>query len=151
MNQSHDGEHESARSKRILIVEDDPILGAILLEALQDEAAYEASHVLSGEMAQHILQTDIPALVLLDYHLPGISGLELTDWLRSREERGHIPVLLMSADVLPPEASGKKHLKTLQKPFELEALLQSIAELLVSGANADPGAAKALSHNHGAQ
>lgn len=138
MNKSHYGEHESARSKRILIVEDDPILGAILLDVLQDEGAYEASHVLSGEMAQHRLQTDVPALVLLDYHLPGMSGLELANWLRSREERGHIPVLLMSADVLPPEASRKKHLKTLQKPFELEALLQSVAELLVSGAKDNP-------------
>ena len=151
MNKSQYGNHESARSKRILIVEDDPILGSILLDALQDEEAYEASHVLSGEMAQRHLLTDVPALVLLDYHLPGMSGLELMDWLRSREEHGHIPVLLMSADVLLPEASSKKHLKTLQKPFELEALLQSVAELLVSGAKDDPDAAKALSHNHGAQ
>lgn len=53
---------ERTRRKRILIVEDDPILGDLLLEALQEEEeeAYEASHVLSGEMAQSILQTDAP-------------------------------------------------------------------------------------------
>ncbi len=132
------------RSKRILIIEDDPILGDLLLEALQDGEAYEAFHVLSGEMALSILQTDAPALILLDYHLPRMNGLELADWLRNREEYAHIPILLMSADV-PPEASGKKHLRTLQKPFELETLLQSVAELLVSGAKDDPGAEKAFS------
>jgi CheY-like chemotaxis protein len=131
-------EPEYTRSKRILIVEDNPILGDLLLKVLQEEA-YEALHVLSGEMARSILQTDAPALVLLDYNLPGMNGLELTDWLRSREERRHIPVILMSANV-PPEASGKQYLSTLQKPFELETLLQSVAERLVSGARDDPGA-----------
>lgn len=115
----------------ILIVEDDPLLGDLLLDALQQEA-YEVLHVLSGEMALTTLQTIIPVLVLLDYHLPGMNGLELVGWLRSQEKWARIPVLLMSADV-PREARGKEHLRTLQKPFELEALLQSIAELLVSG------------------
>ena len=142
-------EHEYTRSKRILIVEDDPILGDLLLEALQEEA-YEALHVLSGETARSILQTDAAALVLLDYHLPGMNGLELTDWLRSREERRHIPVILMSANV-PPEASGKQYLSTLRKPFELETLLQSVAELLASGTKGGLGTEKAFSHNHGAQ
>ena len=121
------------RHKHILIVEDDPSLGDLLLEALQEET-YEAFHVLSGEIALNTLQRDVPALLLLDYHLPGMSGLELAGWLRSREEHDQIPVLLMSADV-PSEASGKKHLRTLQKPFELETLLQSVAEWLVSGAD----------------
>lgn len=133
MSKSQYIDHEPACSKHILIVEDDSVLGDLLLETLQEEEAYQAFHVLSGEMAQRILQTDNAALVLLDYHLPGMNGLELTDWLRDREEHGHVPVLMMSAD-MPPEARGKKHLRTLQKPFELETLLQSIAELLVSGA-----------------
>lgn len=129
MSKSQYREHESAHNKRILIVEDDPVLGDLLLEALQEEA-YDVSHVLSGELAQCILQTDAPALILLDYHLPGMNGLELADWLRSREKRGYIPILLMSADV-PPEADNQEHLRTLQKPFELEMLLQLIAELLI--------------------
>jgi DNA-binding response OmpR family regulator len=127
---------EQTRSKHILIVEDDPILGDLLREALQEEEAYEVSHVLSGEMAQRILQTDAPALVLLDYHLPGMNGLELADWLRGREKREHIPILLMSANT-PQDVSGKKHLSMLRKPFELETLLQVIVELLVSGAKDD--------------
>ena len=121
-----------------------PVWAISFLEALQEEA-YQAFHVLSGEMALNTLQTDVPMLVLLDYHLPGMNGLELAGWLRSREEYAHIPILLMGADV-PPEAGGKEHLSTLQKPFELETLLQSVAELLVSGAKDDPGTEKAFSH-----
>lgn len=131
MSKSHYEDQEPAHSKRLLIVEDDPVLGDLLLEALQEEEAYEAFHIPSGEIAQTILQTDAPALVLLDYHLPGINGLELADWPRSRKEREHIPLLLMSADV-PREVSGNKHLSMLRKPFELKTLLQLVAELLDS-------------------
>jgi DNA-binding response OmpR family regulator len=129
MGKSQYVDHELTRSKCILIIEDDPVLGDLLLEALRGEEAYRASHVLSGEMAQRILQTDVPALVLLDYRLPGMNGLELADWLRSRDEYDHIPILLMSADV-PQQVNGNKHLRTLRKPFELETLLHIVAELL---------------------
>ncbi|GLV53627.1 hypothetical protein KDH_04790 [Dictyobacter sp. S3.2.2.5] len=142
-------DHRPAHSKHILIVEDDPVLGDLLLEALQEET-YQAFHALSGEVAQSILQTEAPALVLLDYHLPGINGLELANWLRSREECEHIPILLISADV-PREVSGKKHLSILKKPFELETLLQSVAEMLVSGSRDASGAEKTFSHITSAQ
>ncbi|EFH88035.1 response regulator [Ktedonobacter racemifer] len=132
MDKSQQAGCEQVYRIHILIVDDDPLLGDLLLEALQQET-YEAQHVLSGEMALTTLQTIIPTLVLLDYHLPGMNGLELVGWLRSQEKWAHIPVLLMSADV-PREARGKEHLRTLGKPFELETLLQSVAELLVSGA-----------------
>jgi CheY-like chemotaxis protein len=82
--------------------------------------------------------------VLLDYHLPGMNGLELTNWVRSREEGEHIPILLMSADV-PQEVNGNKHLRTLRKPFDLETLPQSIAELLTGEAKSALGAGKAFS------
>jgi CheY-like chemotaxis protein len=59
-----------------------------------------------------------------------MNGLELADLLRSREDGDMVTILLMSADA-PREVSRKKHLKTLQKPFELETLLQVVAELLV--------------------
>lgn len=62
-----------------------------------------------------------------------MNGLELVDWLRGREEYKHMSILLMSVDV-PREASCKKHLKMLQKPFELDTLLQLVVELLISGA-----------------
>ncbi|GHO80126.1 hypothetical protein KSD_78970 [Ktedonobacter sp. SOSP1-85] len=117
--------------KRILIVEDDPILGNLLLEALQEETTYQGHLAPSGEMALKMLLTITPELFLLDYHLPGMNGLELADQLQRREEGDQRPILLMSAD-LPQENDALDHLITLQKPFDLEMLLQLIAELLAS-------------------
>lgn len=128
-NPQHVGSEEPI-VKCILIVEDDPILGELLLEALQCEAAYQGILAPSGEMALSLLQTITPALFLLDYHLPGMNGLELADRLRRREGCKQRPILLMSA-CLPQESSELDYLITLQKPFDLEMLLQLIAELLV--------------------
>lgn len=128
MQSNQKSTHDETDSKHILVVEDDPLLGNLLLEALQEEA-YQACHVLSGEMALATLRTEVPALLLLDYHLPGMNGLELADWLGKREAYEQIPILLMSSD-LPQEVSSNTHLRTLEKPFELEALLHIVAELL---------------------
>jgi CheY-like chemotaxis protein len=121
---------QQTSSNHILIVDDDPILSGLLEDILKEET-YQVSHVLSGERAQDVLQTEAPMLLLLDYHLPGINGLELAHWVRKRETSRHIPIILMSADV-PAAARGELHLRTLRKPFELERLLQWVAELLAS-------------------
>lgn len=117
--------------KNILIVEDNPILGNLLLEILQEETTYQSYLVSSGESALNMLSTITPALFLLDYHLPGMNGLELADHLRHQEGGKLCPILLMSAE-LPQGNGALDHLKTLQKPFDLEVLLQLIAELLAT-------------------
>ena len=115
--------------KSILIVEDDPVLGNLLLETFQEETTYQGYLAPSGESALMMLSTIMPALFLLDYHLPGMNELELAEQLRRREDGKQCPILLMSAD-LPQENGVLDHLSTLQKPFDLEALLQLISELL---------------------
>ena len=115
--------------KSILIVEDDPVLGNLLLETFQQETTYQGYLASSGERALMMLSTITPALFLLDYQLPGMNGLELAEHLRRREGGKHYPILLMSAN-LPQGNGALDHIRTLQKPFDLEALLQLIAELL---------------------
>ncbi|BCL78774.1 response regulator [Ktedonobacteria bacterium brp13] len=116
--------------KHMLIVEDDPTIGHLLVEAIQDEITCHVLLVSSGEDALNLMQTVVPTLLLLDYHLPGMNGLELVDWLRNREGGEHIPILLMSAS-LPQGNMDRYHLRMLKKPFNLEMLLQLIAEILL--------------------
>ncbi|EFH85340.1 response regulator [Ktedonobacter racemifer] len=77
--------NEGGVVKSILIVEDDPVLGNLLLETFQEETTYQGYLTSSGERALMMLSTITPALFLLDYHLPGMNGLELADHLRRRE------------------------------------------------------------------
>jgi CheY-like chemotaxis protein len=118
-------------AKSIIIVEDDAILGPLLVEAIQEEMAYQVRLVSSAEMALSIVQTVVPQLFLLDYHLPGMNGLDLANQLQRREGGEQIPILLMSA-ALPQGDLAIYHLRTLQKPFDLETLLQLLVELLLT-------------------
>lgn len=115
-------------SRIILIVEDNVVLGKLLLEALQDATPYQALLATSAEMAIGMLQTITPELFLLDYHLPEMNGLELADYLRSQKETEHSPIILISTD-FPQSMGSRKQLRCLQKPFDLEILLQLVAEL----------------------
>jgi CheY-like chemotaxis protein len=116
-------------NRTILIVEDDTAFGPLLQEALQEEAMYQVFLTTSAEMALQMLQTINPELFLLDYHLPKMNGLELADHLQSTVEWEYIPILLMTAS-FPPELGARKQIRQLQKPFNLETLLQWVVELL---------------------
>ncbi len=70
-----------------------------------------------------------PQLFLLDYCLPGMNGLELVERLRRMQGYEQTPILLMSA-ALPQGNIAKQHLRCLQKPFDLDKLLQLVGELL---------------------
>ena len=115
--------------KSILIVEDNATLGNLLWEILQDETTYQVFLASSAETALNTLRTVTPQLFLLDYCLPGMNGLELVDWLRGMEGYKQTPILLMSA-ALPQGILAKQHLRCLQKPFDLDRLLQLVEELL---------------------
>jgi len=116
--------------KSILVVEDNPALGNLLWEILQDETPCRIFLVSSGEAALNLLQMVKPQLFLLDYCLPGMNGLELVDQIRNIEGYNQTPILLMSA-ALPQGNIAKQYLRSLQKPFDLDRLLELVAELLV--------------------
>lgn len=115
--------------KSILIVEDNFALGNLLKEILQDETTCQVILVSSGEAALNTLQMVRPQLFLLDYCLPGMNGLELVDQIRSVAGHEQTPILLMSA-ALPQGNIAKQHLKCLQKPFDLDRLLELVEKLL---------------------
>ena len=74
-------------------------------------------------------------LVLLDYQLPGMSGLECLDMLRASKGMERTPVILMSA-ALPEGIQARQRIQAcpdlvfLEKPFEMDTLLTLIRQLL---------------------
>lgn len=116
--------------KTILIVEDDAAIGEALLAFLQDATAYQVIHVLDGFAALKVARTLIPHLILLDYLLPGMDGLECLDMLRASKDLEQIPAILMSATP-PQSAQTRSDLTLLEKPFEMDTLLTLIRYLLL--------------------
>jgi two-component system OmpR family response regulator len=79
---------------RVLLVEDDQMLGSAVLQALHD-AAYAVDWVQDGTMASAALDSHDYELVLLDLGLPGRDGIEVLRRMRSRGDK--TPVLVITA------------------------------------------------------
>ena len=119
--------HDSV--KTILVVEDDENIGELIVEAFVQETPYQAMLATDGKQALKIVQNVKPNVLLLDNNLPDMKGIELYDRIQVEKELENVPVLLMSANV-PVQEVKKRNLFCLNKPFELNDLLQTIERLL---------------------
>ena len=119
--------HDSV--KTILVVEDDENIGELIVEAFIQETPFQAMLATDGKQALKIVQHVKPNVLLLDNNLPDMKGIELYDRIQVEKELENVPVLLMSANV-PVQEVKKRNLFCLNKPFELNDLLQTIENLL---------------------
>jgi len=117
---------------RVLIVEDDPMIGASLVRGLTDDG-YAADWVRDGAAADAALRDQLGEhqLVLLDWGLPHKNGLEVLKSLRARGN--NVPVLILTArDGLTDRVEGLDQGADdfLVKPFELAELKARMRALL---------------------
>lgn len=115
---------------RILLVEDDPMIGEQLLDLLRAES-YAVDWVRDGELADTALQTQSYDLVLLDLGLPRRDGMSVLKALRARRQQ--LPVLIATArDAVEQRIAGLDAGADdyVLKPFELDELLARIRALL---------------------
>ncbi len=115
--------------KLLLLIEDNEVTATILRQVIAEHTPHRVMHVIDAETAWQSLQHVKPDLILLDYRLPGMSGLELYDRLYASEELHEIPVLMMSVS-LPPYEIMRRGIPCLSKPFEVEVFLEMIGRLL---------------------
>lgn len=112
---------EEEHAMKILLMEDDPVLGDIVATYLAEY--YEVSHVFDSKEAQELIDENKFDLFIFDINVPGMSGVELLQELRSFNDTTPAIVITAYADT--------KHLKNsfdagahdyIKKPFDLEEL-----------------------------
>ena len=81
---------------RVLVVEDEDALGILMQYNLESEG-YAVERVARGDDAELALIETPPDLVILDWMLPGLSGLEVCRRLRAREATRTLPVIMVTA------------------------------------------------------
>jgi DNA-binding response OmpR family regulator len=77
----------------VLVVDDEPIVREVVVRYLQREG-FGTLEAGDGDAARELLERELPSLVVLDLMLPGMDGIELCRWLRSRSE---VPVIMLTA------------------------------------------------------
>ena len=86
----------SQGAARILVVEDEAALSMLLSYNLEAEG-FAVDRVERGDEAEIRLSETIPDLVILDWMLPGVSGLEICRRMRARETTRSLPVIMLTA------------------------------------------------------
>ncbi len=117
---------------RVLIVEDEEPLTLLLRYNLEAEG-YEVDAVARGDEAETRLRERMPDLVLLDWMLPGLSGIELCRRIRARTDTERLPVIMLTAR--GEEGDRIRGLSTgaddyIVKPFSVPELLARVRALL---------------------
>jgi two-component system, OmpR family, phosphate regulon response regulator PhoB len=117
---------------KIMVVEDEEPLGVLLKYNLEAEG-YQVEVIARGDEAEVRLQENVPDLLVLDWMVPAVSGIELCRRLRMRPETERLPVIMLTAR--GEESDRVRGLSTgaddyLVKPFSTPEFLARVKALL---------------------
>lgn len=116
---------------RILVVEDESsILTALTL--LLEMEGYQVAEATNGRQGLELLASFVPDLIVTDYMMPYMNGIEMVQRLRQDPDYADVPVVLISA--APPVGGEYAELVDvcLTKPVAIDQLLAAIERLLAA-------------------
>jgi DNA-binding response OmpR family regulator len=117
---------------RVLVAEDDPDTGGLIASVLAERLGVSTELVSNGALVLPGQTREPPDLLILDVELPGLNGIDVFDVLRADPRWATVPVLFLT--VTPQRAArtvaAKGRREIMQKPFDVDALVAKVAELL---------------------
>jgi two-component system, OmpR family, phosphate regulon response regulator PhoB len=124
--------------RKILLADDQEEL-RLLLQAILEDGDYELLQAQSGPEALALTRQEKPALVVMDWMMPGMSGVDVAKALKMDPETGEIPIILLTArnraeDRRAGFAAGVS--EYISKPFSPLELIETVERLL--GASVTP-------------
>ncbi|MGY9037103.1 MAG: phosphate regulon transcriptional regulator PhoB, partial [Rhodobacterales bacterium] len=133
----------SAAQPQILLVEDEPAQREILAYNLESEG-FDVRRAENGEEAILLVAEALPDLVILDWMMPLLSGIEVCRQLKTREDTRNIPVIMLSAR--SEEVDTVRGLETgaddyVVKPYSMRELMARVRTQLRRVRPASSGAA----------
>ncbi|MFA6135306.1 MAG: response regulator [Phycisphaerae bacterium] len=120
---------------KVLVVDDDPEIVELFVDALSADGRFEVATAQSGYDAGVMTQQFRPDIVILDYMLPDINGNVVCKTIRENPELCHIKILVISGMVNPAEVDRLMQAGAddfIKKPFNIEKVVERIVELVKS-------------------
>ncbi|MEN6457162.1 MAG: response regulator [Prolixibacteraceae bacterium] len=118
--------------RKLIIVEDSDCIREAIAFALQ-KSGFDVRSAANGLEAIAILNGEKFDMVLTDYYMPGMNGLELIRWMRENEQYKRLPVVVLTTEnqrdiILQAKNAGATG--WIHKPFEIEKLTQTIRRII---------------------
>src|SRR3954466_749854 len=127
-----------AADKTILVADDETHILHVVSLKLRN-AGFNVLTARDGQEALELAQTEHPDLIITDYHMPQLSGLELCQRLKQDPATRDIPAIMLTArgyHLEPHDTQQSGILRMLSKPFSPRQLLDTVNEVLSSKATA---------------
>ncbi|WP_028454504.1 phosphate regulon transcriptional regulator PhoB [Chitinilyticum litopenaei] len=133
----------------ILLVEDEPAIQELIAFNLS-QAGHHVMRADSVENAQQIVRNALPDLILLDWMLPGMSGIDFARKLRADERTKTIPLIMLTArsdehdKIVGLETGADDYITKPFSPRELQARIKAVLRRRAPQATDDPVEIKGL-------
>jgi two-component system, OmpR family, alkaline phosphatase synthesis response regulator PhoP len=122
--------------KKILVCDDESHILHVVSLKLRN-AGYEVLTAADGQEALELAIAERPDLIITDYHMPSLSGLELCQKLKQDPVTAKIPAIMLTArgyQLDPNDTRDSGILRMLSKPFSPRHLLTTVNEVLLEAA-----------------
>lgn len=119
-------------NKKILVADDESHILHVVSLKLRN-AGYDVVTAKDGAEALELAQAERPDLLITDYHMPQLSGLELCQKLKQDPQTSEIPAIMLTARGYHLEARDTQQsgiLRMISKPFSPRQLLATVNEVL---------------------
>lgn len=113
----------------ILIVEDDETLGNLFRQILKVQE-YEVTLIQDGLNALAYLKREVPDLILLDLHLPRLSGMDILAELKGDARLAQTKIAVITADIVHGSELESQVDRVLIKPIRYQQLAEVCEQLL---------------------
>ena len=122
--------------KKILVADDETHILHVVSLKLRN-AGFNVLTARDGQEALELAQSEHPDLIITDYHMPQLSGLELCQRLKQDPNTRDIPAIMLTArgyHLEPHDTQQSGILRMLSKPFSPRQLLSTVNEMLATAA-----------------
>lgn len=119
-------------NKKALVVDDEIHIVQVVAIKLRNNG-FDVTTAENGSIALDIAKSEKPDIIITDFQMPVMTGLELVENLRRDTETENIPVIMLTARGFAIEEDKRNELKIsacLSKPFSPRELLQTIEEVI---------------------
>ncbi len=118
----------------VLCVDDSAVMRKMVVSTLQASGMYRCIEAADGRQGLEAMVNDVPDIIITDFNMPVMNGLDFTAAVRQQERHRYTPILLLTTETseqLRQSAREKGATGWMVKPFNPEKLLRTLEKVLV--------------------